>query len=157
MQRLVGVALALVASAALPRAGKAQEVDRTPDPGTHAVAIALPDGGGGGFAVRKILDSGANLGITVHFGSAWNWREGGQDDHAFEVGVGPDVRLYRRRSGPVVPFIELGGDVVYRDGPEGAWAGDLGASAALGVEWFALRSMSLSGSTGLRLGIPPRG
>jgi len=33
-----------------------------------------------------------------------------------------------------------------------AWVGDLGANAALGVEWFPMRSMSLSGSTGVRLG-----
>jgi hypothetical protein len=51
----------------------------------------------------------------------------------------------------VVPFLELGGDVLYRDGTGLGWGGDLGATAGLGVEWFPLRSMSLSGSTGVRL------
>jgi hypothetical protein len=63
--------------------------------------------------------------------------------------VSPDLRLYRRTAGPVVPFLLVDGTLSYESGPNDTWGVGGGGSVGLGVEWLPLEGMSISGSTGV--------
>lgn len=138
----------------LPTLVTAQDDSSTPAPGTYAVTFSLPSGGGGGFGVRKVLGSGANAGLELLLGYSRNSTDAQNGEvtrSRYHLGLAPDVRLYRGSAAPVIPFVEISGDVSYLGSDDDAWELQAGTGIGLGVEWFPLTSMSVSGSTGLRL------
>lgn len=128
-----------------------------PPVGSHAVSFALPDGGGAGVGVRKLVSERRSVGVELQLGVAWHdvdTPQGeGQSQTTLSVGLSPDLRMYTRDRGPVMPFVEWTGRVGYRDGANDTWAVDGRLGLGLGVEWFPLPSMSVSGSTGLALSL----
>lgn len=127
-----------------------------PPVGTRGVSFALPEGGGGSFGYRKMTGPARSLGVDLQFGFAWTDEDSDRRDDDppsrtdFALGVAPDLRLYRMASGPVVPFLELGARLGYRDAAGDPWGLDGALSVGLGAEWFPLQGMSVSGSTGAR-------
>lgn len=149
------VLLAGALCALVPASGRAQEGHPLPTVGSHAVMFSLPEGGGAGFGIRKMTSERKSVGVEVQLGVSYSrYDHGALEDESrthFALGVAPDVRLYRRDRGPVVPFMEIEGRLGYQDAHGDAWAVDGGAGLGLGVEWLPLPSMSISGSTGLAL------
>jgi hypothetical protein len=146
--------LTTLVALALPLLASAQDRASTPPPGSHAVTFSLPDGGGAGFGVRRVLGSGANAGLELLIGvsrSSTDTPTGELTSSNYQVGLAPDIRLYRGSSAPVVPFVELSGEIRYLKSDDDDWVLRGVAGAGLGVEWFPLPSISVSGSTGLRL------
>jgi len=155
MDTRVVVALALLASLLLPAAGAGQQGHPLPAVGSHGLTFSLPEGGGAGFGIRKMTSERKSVGVELQVGVAWHrFEEGGDEEHSqtsFSLGVAPDLRLYRRGAGPVVPFLELSGRAGYQASDSEAWAVNGSAGVGLGVEWIPLPSMSVSGSTGMAL------
>jgi hypothetical protein len=146
--------LTALVALALPLLVSAQDRASTPPPGSHAVTFSLPDGGGAGFGVRRVLGSGANAGLELLLGvsrSSTDTPTGEVTSSNYQVGLTPDIRLYRGSSAPVIPFVELSGEVRYLNGDGDDWTLRGGVGVGLGVEWFPLTSISVSGATGIRL------
>lgn len=140
-----------------PASLAAQAESVTPSEGSYGLWFSLPDGGGAGLGVRKMLSSTTNFGIGVVFGFRWEDVDipaGPQDARtSVSVGLRPDVRLYRSTSGRVIPFLALGGRFAYQkqSGAFDAWAVDFGTDVGIGAEWFPVDDMSVSGATGVEV------
>lgn len=131
----------------------AQSARTLPAAGTWGLFFDLPDGGGSGVGLRRMLSEDRSLGLVLQFNAASLTREHGTppvtDEHSrFFAGVGADLRFYRRARGPVVPFVQTGTFVGYENGSGDDWslAGDL----ALGAEWLPLDQVSVSAFAGMR-------
>jgi len=154
--RAVAVLLTTLVAPQLGPGLAAQSPTSLPAVGTHAVTFSLPDGGGAGFGIRKMRSATTNVGVEIQFGVSRRWVDSGDNNEfppdggtSWLVGLRPDVRLYRRTEGPVLPFLEWNGHLGYQGASGGRWVVDGSVGAGLGVEWFPLQGMSLSGSTGL--------
>lgn len=127
-----------------------------PPPGSYGLSFRVPEGGGAGFGIRKFLSQRTNAGLDILID--WNWRDtersfGPQDgaQTSFGIGLAPNVRLYRRISNDVLPFLLVALVGNYANGPEDSWSWGVGSEAGLGVEWFPASSVSLSGAAGMRV------
>ncbi len=123
-----------------------------PSEGSWGVSFNLPDGGGTGLGVRKMVSDRTNFGVDLTLDVDRRELENGavsDERTSWIVGVNPDLRLYRSARGPVVPFIEVEARVQYGESNEDVSSFGAGAGLGLGVEWFPLDRMSISGSTGL--------
>ncbi len=122
-----------------------------PSTGSYGLSFSLPEGGGTGLGLRKMLSSRTSLGTTLIFGAGWQERSdslaGDHSNSSVSVGVRPDLRLYRRSAGPVVPFVGLDAELTCQSASDDAWA--LGGGVGVGAEWLPLRGMSVSGWTGV--------
>lgn len=125
----------------------------TPEVGTYGVAFNLPDGGGAGFGLRKMISERTNLGIDVTLDLDRREFEdeaiGTDAATDWSIAVSPDLRLYRDARGPVVPFLEIDALLGYAEESDVRSGITVGAGAGIGVEWFPLDGMSISGSTGV--------
>ncbi|MDH5589334.1 MAG: hypothetical protein OEZ65_09805 [Gemmatimonadota bacterium] len=146
------VVVASVTVAAIPTQSHAQSERSLPPAGSYGISFGLPDGGGSSFGIRKLLSETTNGGLDFQFGLR-RLEYGGTDlrDPETLVGFGvvPSVRLYRREFGDVVPFLEVHGAVVYQKGAVDSWAASAAVGTGLGVEWFPVPGMSVSGSVGI--------
>ena len=141
----------LVAVVSLPFELAAQSDSVLPASGSYGVSFGLPSGGGAAFGVRKMISSTTNAGLEIQIDFAWSDNApAGAQRTRFALGVSPDLRLYRGSSGPVVPFLELGLAFTYQNGPADFWGVNNAVGVGLGVEWFPLEAISVSGSTGAR-------
>jgi len=138
---------------AVPAHARAQNGRPLPAVGSYGVSFSLPQGGGAGFGIRRMLSGSRSAGLDVQLGVSWRKLDDAQGEErsrtSFALSLNPDLRLYRRMSGPVVPFVEIDGRVGYRNAHNEAWVVDGGGGVGLGVEWLPLPAMSISGSTGL--------
>lgn len=142
----------MVALWAVPGHARAQEGHPLPAEGSYGISFNLPEGGGGGFGFRRMLSPRKSVGVDVTLGYSWQRTEDGgvSETRTFKgVGVGSDLRYYRRARGPVVPFLEVGGALGYSDPADDSWSTSLRGNFDLGVEWLPLDGMSISGSTGV--------
>lgn len=143
--------LVIAFAVALPVEAAGQTNDRLPLKGQYGISFAFPDGGGAGLGVRKLLSSTTNAGLELQFSvSHRNTEHPPAADVSASVwsfGLAPDVRLYRKIGVPVVPFLALDGIVRFQHA-ENSNVFSTGAGIGIGAEWFPIRSMSLSGSTG---------
>ena len=150
MNRLAITVLACLL--ACPSLLQAQAGNTLPPPGSYALSFALPDGGGAGVGIRKMLSNQRSVGLELQLGASWQeFDDAVGEDHSHSsvnLGLSPDLRLYRRQSGPVIPFIEWTTGIRYRNGANDAWAVDGRLGMGLGVEWLPLPAMSISGTTG---------
>ena len=135
----------------LPAAARAQSV--LPDPGDRALSFSLPSGGGYGFGLRWMRSDGRSLGLDVT--PSLDWRRNETDDESettWALSIRPELRLYRGdAAGPVVPFAQYRLSVGYSSHTQDRYGFGVGADVGIGVEWFPLEAMSVSGSTGLGL------
>jgi len=150
---------------------------QTPDsiealtPGRRALSFNLPNGGGAGLGIWRMVAPDRARGFFVNFSAGYNHsastppggtEQSGNSLH-LAASVGPQVRRYLARRAPVAPYVQSGlslGIGYQRQTLEpsqagGAsdeshsWSGNAGASVAAGVEWFPLRRVSLAGQTGV--------
>ena len=134
----------------------AQEEPRVPTAGSYGVSFGLPDGGGAGFGLRRMLSSRINAGLDVVFDVSWQDFDrpvGPQEEPrtSFHLELVPNIRLYKGSEGAIVlPFLLLGLRGSYTKAPVDGWGVGAGAEVGLGVEWFPAPAVSVSGSTGAR-------
>jgi len=126
-----------------------------PEPGTYAVSFGFPSSGSGQLGIRKILGSGANAGLDLGFSfdRAEHERPDSENETRtrWSVGLFPNVRFYRGGRANVLPFLALNAGVAYEDRSEDSWNVVVSGGGGVGVEWFPVSSMSLSGTTGIVL------
>lgn len=126
----------------------AQEKDPLPPAGSYSIGFDLPEGGGGGFIVRKMVRSGVSAGIHLTGQASWVERTGEASSRNWTVGAYPDLRWYRSPVGRVVPFIVLGLGLEFDSND----AVKTSARTGLGAEWFPVDGVSIVGSTGISVG-----
>ncbi|MBW3552068.1 MAG: hypothetical protein KY466_01090 [Gemmatimonadetes bacterium] len=147
-----------LAVAAPPAA--AQQADRGderwhPEWGDWSLSFHLPSGGGAGFGFWKQRGRDVALGLTVDGTLAFSDRENPDGDvSSSEVAfsVGPALKRYWWRDGPVSPFFHTGLSATYRRAEVGAtssWRFGGGLTVGLGADWFPVQGISLGGHTGL--------
>lgn len=125
-----------------------------PEPGTYALSFGFPSSGDASVGIRKMLGSGANAGLNLTFSLDRRELDGADGDsrnHTWGLAIEPDIRLYRAQRGNVLPFLDLNAGFSFQGEDGGDWSGGVSAGAGIGVEWFPVPSMSLSGKTGLSL------
>lgn len=126
-----------------------------PESGTYALSFRFPSSASSQLGIRKILGSGANAGLNVglSLNRAVNERAGLDDEVSthWSAGLFPNVRFYRGGRANVLPFFVLDAGISYTDEADDASRLALSAGGGLGVEWFPVPSMSLSGTTGISL------
>lgn len=153
MMRHVSGTLCCLVCVLLPTTLLGQSRTTLPAAGSYGVSFSLPSGGGAGFGLRKMLSSTKSVGIEFQVGLSWrdaSGPSGAQESRTdFRLGVSPNVRLYNRTAGPVVPFLQVSGRFSYASAPDDGWAVDGGVGVGLGVEWLPLAGMSISGTTGV--------
>jgi len=141
---------------AAPLGVAAQEDPRVPAAGQYGLSFSVPEGGGAGIGIRKMLSERANAGVDVTLD--WSWSDidrptplpDEESRSTFRIGVMPNVRLYRGELRAVMPFVAFAAGGEYADGPEGSWVATGLLEAGLGAEWFPVEAASLSASAGLR-------
>lgn len=156
--RPLTLALGLALGLALPPgSAHAQDESRSPPPGSYGISFNLPESGGAGFGLRRMLSETTNAGIDVLIDFDWSDfdRTGpalpDEDPRTtFRLHVRPNLRLYRRLTEEVLPFLLVGIGAAYTNSPDDNWAWGAAAELGIGVEWFPASDVSVSGSTGLR-------
>lgn len=142
----------LCALALLPAAQLEAQVD-PPEPGSYALSFGLLSSGDGAVGIRKMMTPNANAGLNLSFSLNRHEldRANGNDDesHSWGVGLTPDVRLYRNPRGNVIPFLDINAGLSVHGQDGGSWGGSVSTGTGIGVEWFPVSSMSISGKTGL--------
>lgn len=131
--------------------------------GSWSLSFAPPGYSGSGerseFGVWEMVGARTNLGLTLAvavYGSESEIDSGGETTMASTlVDVGVSVKRYVMAPRDVTPFVlgsaALGGRFERREADEFTETirgMNVGARAAVGVEWFPVRRMSLSGQTG---------
>ena len=132
--------------------GQAQESRVIPEPGRYALSFQLPEGGGSGLGIRRMMTERINLGLEIAFDYAWSETRGeGLDlkSSGRSMGIHPDVRVYLRTTGRIVPFLLVSTGIDYAKAPDGqSFLGYFGRTG-IGAEWFPFDRVSVVGSTGL--------
>jgi hypothetical protein len=172
--RLMAAAAALVLASPAhaqdaPPADSAAAPPNALQKGAWSLSFSAPGYTGGGerveFGVWEMVGPRTNLGLTLEVNVSGYDREtegagqgGEQTDASTSVLLGLAARQYMRAGRTIAPFVQ--GRVFgrgsysrressgYEETQRGAGAG---AEAAFGVEWFPVRSFSVSGHTGARL------
>lgn len=148
----------------------AVDADTTPrtslQKGVWSLSFALPgfssSGGTAEFGAWEMVGARTNLGLLLTIGVDGSDSEGGggdATDATTSVGLGVNVKRYVTAPGEVTPFllggVGVGGGYTRTDRSDGYEATTRGvnasARAAVGVEWFPVRRMSLYGYTGFSL------
>lgn len=135
--------------------------------GNWSLSFAAPGLGGSGeraeFGAWEMVGHRTNLGLTlaiqVYGVDSESSPGGGTAQASTDVTVGVNVRRYLMQPRDVTPFLlagaSIGGRYDRRDGPQDYDETTRGMSTnvfgGVGVEWFPLRRMSLSGQTGFGL------
>lgn len=126
----------------------------TLEPGTKSISFALPGNGWGqSFGIWKMISDDTNLGINVRLNRRSGDVAGSTATKQFGLSVGPEIRYYTADFGPVVPFIYGSANIGYskESEPGDRSAMTLGLGGGLGVEWFPLDNIGISGFTGVVL------
>lgn len=146
--------------AAAPVAARAQQTEPEearwhPEWGDWSLAFHLPDGGGAGFGFWKQRGHNLALGLMVDGTVARSSREGALEhvsSSALALSVGPALKRYWWRQGPVSPFFHAGLSGTYRRAEQGAtssWRFGGGLTLGLGADWFPAEAISIGGHTGI--------
>jgi len=132
--------------------GQAQEARAIPEPGRYGLSFRLPEGGGTGFGIRRIMTERINLGLEITFDYAWAETRGEPLDlksSGRSMGIHPDLRFYLRTTGRIVPFLMVAAGIDHAKSPtDESFLGYLGR-AGIGAEWFPVDRVSVVGSTGV--------
>jgi hypothetical protein len=169
--RLTAVAAAAVLALSAPARAQDAPADSTAPPpnglrkGTWSLSFVAPGYSGSEtaeFGVWEMVGPRTNVGVTLELVVSGLTLETTDDDRTAantSVGMGLNVRRYLATSRSVAPYLH--GRVFGRGGfnrREDAGVGyeetvrsmGAGADAALGVEWFPVRQLSVAGHTGVR-------
>jgi hypothetical protein len=124
--------------------------------GARSISFALPgDAAGTNFGLWTMLSDQLNLGINVGLRLANSKIDGTTATKTTGISIGPAIRYYTGALGPVAPFLYGGAEFGYSKQNVPTTDGSIknfGLSTGLGAEWFPVRSISVGGFTGLRLG-----
>lgn len=153
--RLSAAALVLAAGlVAAPAAAQEETGGNALRPGATSVNVGVSPDATVGF--WRMLSGRTALGVS---GSVQGIRSeyGGSELSRTLLVVSPQVKQYRATDGAILPYLHgaVFASVTDLGGSSGA-AGDdqstvLGATAALGLDWFPVRRVSLGGHAGLGL------
>lgn len=169
--RSLAAAIAALLLASPARAqDAAAEAETTPrtslQKGAWSISFLAPVYGGSGqraeFGAWEMVGPRTNLGLTLRLTVGGSELGNGQQETTqaeTSVGLGANVRQYLARPRDVTPYVHaaasVAGDYRRREGTGGYEETERGAAggaeAALGVEWFPVRRMSVSGHTGFTL------
>ncbi len=167
------VSSALVLLAAAPLGAQLADSARTGlERGAYSLSFQAPvfgtGGGSGSLGFWRMVSGRTNLGISVRLGAERQEHESNRIDDTprrdrmeatrVSVAAGPAVRRYFAAGERTAPFVYAGAEIGFgteaRSGTGNADADSRGAHAALeagvGLEWFAVRTLSVSGYTGVR-------
>jgi hypothetical protein len=154
LRRVVSSALLLSAIAVFHPAPLLSQAS-PPESGAYGLSFRFPTSTSSQLGIRKMLGSGANAGLNMglSFTRAVHERAGSDDEVSthWSAGLFPNVRFYRGGRANVLPFLVLDAGISYTDEADDASRLALSAGGGLGVEWFPVASMSLSGTTGISL------
>lgn len=151
---LLVVGLAAVAPAAAAQQGESEERWH-PEWGDWSLSFHLPDGSGAGFGFWKQRSPNVALGLMLDGTVALSSRRDGF--HAFSssdiaLSIGPALKRYWWRQGPVSPFLHTGLAGTYRrteGAGSSAWRFGGGFTLGLGADWFPAEGISIGGHTGV--------
>lgn len=157
---ILGSAALLIGLAVTGPPAAAQQTDRGderwhPQWGDWSISFHLPSGGGAGFGFWKQRGRDIALGLTVDGTLAFSDRENPDGDVSsseLAFSVGPALKRYWWRDGPVSPFFHTGLSGIYRRAEVGAtssWRFGGGLTVGLGADWFPAEGISIGGHTGL--------
>jgi hypothetical protein len=146
--RIVGIALALVASAAVD--GNAQERDTT----RHTRSIELGVGGGTSIGIWKRNDSDRSLGIIAGGTLSSQGIGDGDTQRTSTFEIEPALKIHTGGTAAFQPYtfasIFGGIDRIDVDSDAGVTLGRVGASLAVGMDWFPVARVSIGGRVGVR-------
>jgi hypothetical protein len=155
----VSVIVALAILAWAPAGAQAQEprADGRETPalvGDYMLSFQLPDGGGPGMGLGFQATTRTRLQFSVR--GQWSQVEveepaSGTESSArnWNVEAGPEIRIYGLQNRRVLPFFHLAGSGGYGESPSGDSRTTIRGELGFGAEWFPLRSVGISGQTGL--------
>ncbi|TVR50227.1 MAG: hypothetical protein EA421_17525 [Gemmatimonadales bacterium] len=122
--------------------------------GDYMLSFQLPDGGGPGVG----LGFQATTRTRLQFSVRGQWSRVETEDSAsgtessarnWNVEAGPEIRIYGLQSRRVLPFFHLAGSGGYGESVSGDSRTTVRGELGFGAEWFPLRSIGISGQTGL--------
>ena len=155
--RLPAAALALAATLAAAPAARAQEIagENALRPGASSINLGISPEPSVGY--WRMLSGRTALGVV---GSAEAIRDSSGDDELSRtlLTVSPQVKRYRSTEGAILPYLHgaLFASVIDLGSSTPGVGGDdrstvLGGTAAVGLDWFPVRRVSLGGHAGLGL------
>jgi hypothetical protein len=122
--------------------------------GDYVLSFQLPEGGGPGFGLGFQASTRTRLGVFLR--GEWNRAEaedgatGGETSATgWAVEGGPELRIYGLQNRRVLPFFHLAAAGGYGEAANGSTQTNFGGEMGLGAEWFPVRSVGISGQTGL--------
>jgi hypothetical protein len=165
--RITTLAAAALLSLAVPAHG--QDTDTVPRTslreGAWSLSFAAPGyntgGGSGELGAWKMVGPRTNLGFTLIASTQRSESSGGaleSTDRRTDVTLNLNVKRYVTEPAEVTPFALVGAGIGYSTqdreitpgGPDQNASGyNGGVRAALGLEWFPVRRVSIAGYTGL--------
>jgi hypothetical protein len=135
------------------------------EPGARALSFSIPTTGSGSFGYTRFRSDERSTTWEARVQTSYRKRDLGRSDESrtdLSLHVGPTFRRYWETERRVVPFFShryFVGYNYHRDRTEADDMPDktradlhfvsLGAGAAVGLEWFPVRQMSLRGETGV--------
>ena len=156
---LVPAALVAALLVALPAAGQQPSLEDEPwhpQWGDWSLSFFLPDGGGGGFGLWKQYRPNTALGLTVngrYARSTVDTPTGDLTGIHLAAAIGPALKRYWWRDGPVAPFLHSGlqGSYAVTDGGGGrVWTMGGGLTFGVGADWFPTEGISIGGHAGIQ-------
>lgn len=122
--------------------------------GDYVLSFELPEGGGPGFGMGFQASTRTRLGFFLR--GQWSRAESedgttGAESSASSWAVegGPELRIYGLQNRRVLPFFHLAAAGGYAEAANGTTQTTFGGELGFGAEWFPVRSVGISGQTGL--------
>lgn len=165
--RITTIAAAALLSLAVP--AHAQDTDTVPRTslreGAWSLSFAVPGytsgGGSGELGAWKMVGPRTNLGVTLAASTQRSESSGAgleTTDRRTDLNLNLDVKRYVMQPAEVTPFLLVGAGIGHSSqdreitpgGPDHSASGLNGrVRAGVGLEWFPVRRVSISGHTGL--------
>jgi hypothetical protein len=122
--------------------------------GDYVLSFELPEGGGPGFGMGFQTSTRTRLGFFLR--GQWN-RSDYEDtttgaegtSRSWSVEGGPELRVYGLQARRVLPFLHLAAAGGYGEAPDESTQTLVRGEVGFGAEWFPVRSVGISGQTGL--------
>lgn len=157
---LLGLTALLIGAAVTATPAAAQLADPPeqrwhPQWGDWSLSFHLPSGGGAGSGFWKQRSEHLALGLMVDGRVVFSDREDsleGLSSSDLALSIGPALKRYWWREGPVSPFLHSGLSGTYRRTEAGAtasWRFGGRLSLGIGADWFPTEGVSIGGHTGL--------
>lgn len=167
--RITTIAAAALLSLSVPAHGQDAATDTVPRTslreGAWSLSFAVPGyntgGGSGELGAWKMVGPRTNLGVTLTASTQRSESSGGEfeaTDRRTDLNLNLNVKRYVMQPAEVTPFLLVGAGIGHSSqdrevtpaGPDQSASGLTGGvRAGVGLEWFPVRRVSISGHTGL--------